>query len=76
MRNASLAAAIALALPLPSVAATELGEVMVTAQRRSENIQDVPLSVSPLAGDRLDALLEGGGDIQALAARVPSLYAE
>ncbi len=76
MRNASLAAAIALALPLPAIAATELDAVMVTAQRRSENIQDVPLSVSPLEGDRLDALLEGGGDIQALAARVPSLYAE
>jgi iron complex outermembrane receptor protein len=76
MRNASLAAAIALALPLPATAATELDTVMVTAQRRNENIQEVPLSVSALDGERLDAMLEGGGDIQALAARVPSLYAE
>jgi len=81
MRNATLAVAIAAALPLPAVAAettdgTTLEAVMVTAQRRSENIQDVPLSVSPLEGERLAAMFEGGGDIQVLAARVPSLYAE
>jgi iron complex outermembrane receptor protein len=53
-----------------------LEEVVVTAQRRAENIQDVPLSVSPLEGERLDSLFEGGEDIRALATRVPSLYAE
>ena len=76
MRNATLAAAIAMALPLPALAAAELEEIMVTATRRAENIQDVPLSVASLEGDRLDSMLEGGGDIQMLAARVPSLYAE
>jgi iron complex outermembrane receptor protein len=76
MRNATLAAAIAMALPLPALAANELEEVMVTATRRAENIQDVPLSVASLEGERLDAMFEGGGDIQVLAARVPSLYAE
>ena len=83
MRNATLAAAIAMALPLPAAIAQEtpaatasLGEIIVTAQRRSENIQDVPLSVAALEGERLSAMFEGGGDIQVLAARVPSLYAE
>ena len=75
----SLAAAIAMALPLPAALAqtpTVLEDVMVTAERRVENIQDVPISVSPLEGERLDSLFEGGSDIQALATRVPSLYAE
>ncbi len=82
MRNAYLATAIALALPAPAAwaqdpaAGTTLEDILVTAQRRSENIQDVPLSVSPLEGERLAAMFEGGGDIQVLAARVPSLYAE
>jgi len=75
----SLAVAIALALPLPAAWAqtpTTLEDVMVTAERRVENIQDVPISVAPLEGERLDAIFEGGADIQALATRVPSLYAE
>src|SRR5262245_35106549 len=79
MRNAYLAAAIAMALPLPSAWAQEttaLGDVIVTAQRRSENIQDVPISVSSVDERHLAAMFEGGGDIQVLAARVPSLYVE
>jgi len=75
----SLAAAIAMALPLPAAWAqtpTTLEDVMVTAQRRVENIQEVPISVSPLEGERLDSLFEGGSDILALAAQVPGLYAE
>jgi iron complex outermembrane receptor protein len=79
MRNVTLAAAIAVALPVPSAWAqemTELGDIIVTAQRRSENIQDVPVSVSAVGSDHLSAMFEGGGDIQVLAARVPSLYVE
>jgi outer membrane receptor protein involved in Fe transport len=79
MRNAYLAAAIAMALPLPSAWAQEttaLGDVIVTAQRRSENIQDVPISVATVDQTHLAAMFEGGGDIQVLAARVPSLYVE
>ena len=53
-----------------------LEEITVTAQRREERLRDVPISVTALSGERLDALFEGGEDIRALAARVPSLYAE
>jgi len=53
-----------------------LDVVVVSAQRRDENLQDVPISVTALQGDRVDAILEGGKDIRALAIRVPSLYAE
>jgi iron complex outermembrane receptor protein len=53
-----------------------LEEVIVTATRRAENMQEVPISVSALEGARMEALFEGGDDIRALATRVPSLYAE
>jgi len=53
-----------------------LEEITVTATRRAENIQEVPISVSALQGERMDALFEGGEDIRALATRVPNLYAE
>ncbi len=47
------------------------GEVLVTAQRRSERLQDVPAAISALSGDSLNDLhLQGNAD---LAQRVPSL---
>ncbi len=53
-----------------------LEEIVVTAQRRSENLQDVPLSVTAISGDKLDAIGAGGQDVRALSARVPSLVVE
>lgn len=53
-----------------------LGELVVTAQRRAENVQRVPISVSAVDAERLATMFEGGDDIRALATRVPSLYAE
>jgi len=53
-----------------------LEEIVVTAQRREENLQEVPISVTTLSGARFDNLFEAGEDIRALATRVPSLYAE
>ncbi len=72
---AALTAALALSAP---VLADELtvGEVVVTAQKRSENLQDVPLSVAALDGERLQSIFAGGDDILSLSARVPALYAE
>ena len=53
-----------------------LDDVFVTAQRRDEKLQDVPISITAIQGERLAAIFEGGDDIRALATRVPSLYAE
>ncbi|GIL37905.1 TonB-dependent receptor [Rhodospirillales bacterium TMPK1] len=57
-------------------AAGDIGEVVVTAQRRSESLQKVPVSVGVVAGDELRTFQAGGDDILALSGRVPSLYAE
>ncbi|TYQ21848.1 UNVERIFIED_ORG: iron complex outermembrane receptor protein [Zoogloea ramigera] len=54
----------------------QLETVVVTAQRRAENIKDVPVSVTMLKDERLDVLLSGGQDIRVLAGKVPSLNIE
>ncbi|MES2116322.1 MAG: TonB-dependent receptor [Pseudomonadota bacterium] len=54
----------------------QLETITVTAQRRTENIKDVPVSVSTLKDERLDVLVSGGQDIRLLAGKVPSLNVE
>ena len=54
----------------------QLEEVIVTAERRAENIRDVPSSISTVSRDDLDVLSTGGQDVRLLAARVPSLNVE
>jgi iron complex outermembrane receptor protein len=54
----------------------QLETVTVTAQRRAENIKDVPVSVTLLKDEKLDVLLSGGQDIRFLAGKVPSLNVE
>jgi iron complex outermembrane recepter protein len=54
----------------------QLAEVLVTAERRSENIRDVPNSVSTVSGEDLDVLSTGGQDVRLLAGRLPSLNVE
>ena len=53
-----------------------VGDIVVTAERRSENIQRVPLSVSAVRGEDLRTFQAGGDDILALSGRVPGLYVE
>lgn len=55
---------------------SELEQITVTAQKRTQSIQEVPLSIATLNGEKLDSLFAGGEDILALAVRVPGLYAE
>ncbi|MFM7461251.1 MAG: TonB-dependent receptor [Burkholderiales bacterium] len=64
------------AKPAEKAKAGELETITVTAERRAENIQEVPSSISALKGDALDAINSGGQDIRMLAARVPSLNIE
>ncbi|MBB6091319.1 iron complex outermembrane receptor protein [Povalibacter uvarum] len=69
----------ALALPLGAAfaqAPPELEVVVVTAERRAEDIRDVPISVSTVSGENLDVLASGGQDVRLLAARIPSLNVE
>ncbi|HKP79509.1 MAG TPA: TonB-dependent receptor, partial [Phenylobacterium sp.] len=51
-------------------------EVLVTAQKKTENINDVPLAVTAVSGEKLDAIRSSGGDIRVFSARVPSLTLE
>ena len=53
-----------------------LEEIVVTATKREENIQDVPISITQMSGDRLNARFTGGGDILQLANAVPNLHIE
>lgn len=59
----------------PAVAQTS-DEIVVTAQKREQRLQDVPLSVEVIQDEKLDVLSSGGEDILFLNARVPSVYAE
>ena len=42
----------------------KLETVTVTAERREENIKDVPVSISTLSGEKLDIINPGGQDIR------------
>lgn len=64
-------------LASPSLQAQgKLEEIIVTAQKREEKIQDVPISITNMTGDRLSARFTGGEDILALASAAPGLYVE
>ncbi len=57
--------------PTPPEAGVETGDIIVTAQKRSERLQDVPLAVTALSGDQLaNSQVSGTSGIAAL---VPSL---
>lgn len=75
-----LATAVATVLCLPTVPALaqspgySLEEVVVTARRRSENLQDVPIAVTAISG--LELSLRGAADITELAQSIPSVTLE
>src|SRR5258706_7478051 len=48
-----------------------LDEIVVTAQKRTENLQDVPIAISAISGDELETL--GANSVTALAEVTPGL---
>ena len=78
--GASALALSASALPAFAEDATDqearLSTVTVTAQKVEENLQEVPISVTTVANEKLDVLKSSGADVRFLSARVPSVIAE
>lgn len=80
---ASLATIAASSVAVPAFAQSRdesggfvLEEIIVTAQKREQSLQDVPSSVAALAGEKLDVLNSAGSDIRFLSGRIPSLTIE
>ncbi len=75
---AMFSAAAAMAAPASSTAGAspsarpEIEEVVVTATRRAETVQDVPINIAALSGDAIQQ--QGLSDIADIAAFVPGLH--
>ena len=67
--RAPLAAAILLMSPALPVLAQEIEEVLVTAQKRTENMQDVPISIQTLNNKTIEQLNIAGCFHLSLAGR-------
>jgi iron complex outermembrane receptor protein len=80
----SISMAFASFIPFTTVSAQDEGarndlaleEVIVTAQKTEQNLQDVPMSITAMSGDALDEIRSGGSDIRFISGRVPSLIVE
>jgi iron complex outermembrane recepter protein len=71
------AAGVAAAAPGEAAGPANLGEIVVTAERRSENLQKVPISVGVISGaGARDYQAAGDDTLLSLSGRVPSLYVE
>ncbi len=54
----------------------QLNTIIVTANRREENLQEVPVSAATLSADTVKTIFDAGAEVTALAARVPGLFVE
>ncbi|MFT6956577.1 MAG: iron complex outermembrane receptor protein [Halieaceae bacterium] len=61
------------ALACQSTYAAQLEEIVVTAQKRAQSLQDVPLSVSAISGEEVDRL--NLNNVSSLATIIPNLTA-
>ena len=62
--------ATAVAVALPGAAMAQLEEVIVTATKRAESTQDIPMSVQAVSGERLEAMAIS--DLSDLATTIPN----
>ncbi len=53
-----------------------LDEIVVTAQKREQNIQEVPISITSMNREEIDLLTVSALDVRFLSGRVPSLLIE
>jgi iron complex outermembrane receptor protein len=73
LRKTPIVAALALAAASPfSQAQLMLEEVIVTAQKRAQSLQDVPISVSAMQGDKIAEA--GISNMSAIADYIPNLH--
>ena len=66
-----MAAAVAAAILAPTAIAQQLEEVIVTAQKRAESVQDIPIAVSAFGSEELAAMDAKG--FEAIVLRTPGL---
>lgn len=90
MQKRLLVVAISCALPLSVLQAADqaqpqdagdgvgvrLETVTVTAERKEENLQKVPISITTVDVEKLNVISSGGDDIRVLSGRLPSLQIE
>ena len=60
------------ALSMPAVSQSILEEVIVTAQKREQNIQDVPIAISAYTGEQMKAM--GVSESFDIAAFTPGVH--
>lgn len=53
-----------------------LDEIVVTAQKRIEDVKQVPISMSTLDTEELELLTGGGADVRFVSGRIPSVVVE
>ena len=79
--TAAIGLTISLVMTMPTLAQTSasqgqqgVGEIVVTAQRRAERVQDVPIAISAFSSDQLEA--QGVSNTLQLGQYVPNLIAQ
>ena len=60
----------------PKAKTATLETVTVTAEKRTEDLQKVPISMTVITAEKLEAFGQAGDGVLQLAARAPSVYAE